>query len=136
MSGFIPSIVPEYFNVVDLHLDRWIREGLSNKIALIDLKSNEFVTYSELYTLTCKLANLLTDYSIEMFDKVMIAMRDSKFSVASFLAAMRAGAVPFFVNPNFTKEEPGYRLLSWSRRSYPTHPFWNAPLYRRTPMKV
>ena len=105
MSGFIPSTVPEYFNVVDLHLDRWIREGLSNKTALIDLKSNESVTYSELYTLTCELANLLTEYSIEMFDKVMIAMRDSKFSVASFLAAMRAGAVPFFVNPNLTSEE-------------------------------
>jgi Acyl-coenzyme A synthetases/AMP-(fatty) acid ligases len=105
MSGFIPSTVPEYFNVVDLHLDRWIREGLSSKTALIDLKSNESVTYSELYTLTCKLANLLTEYSIEMFDKVMIAVRDSKFSVTSFLAAMRAGAVPFFVNPNLTGEE-------------------------------
>ncbi len=105
MSNFIPSTVPEYFNVVDFHLDRWIHEGLSSKIALIDLKYNQFISYGELYTLSCKLANLFTEHSIEMFDKVMIAMRDSKFSVASFLAAMRAGAVPFFVNPNCTKEE-------------------------------
>ena len=105
MSGLIPSSVPEEFNVADLHLDRWIREGLSNKIALIDRMSNEFITYGELYTLSCKLANLLTEHSIEMFDKIMIAMRDSKFSVAAFLAAIRAGAVPFYVNPNLTIEE-------------------------------
>ncbi len=105
MSGLILSSVPEEFNVADLHLDRWIREGLSNKIALIDRTSNEFITYGELYTLSCKLANLLTEHSIEMFDKIMIAMRDSKFSVAAFLAAIRAGAVPFYVNPNFTIEE-------------------------------
>ncbi|MEM2041823.1 MAG: benzoate-CoA ligase family protein [Nitrososphaerota archaeon] len=104
-TSVIPEAVQERFNVVELHLDRWIKNGLAERVALIDLESGEETTYRELHRLACRFSNVLAEHSLELFDRVMIAMRDSRLSVASFLGAMRAGMVPFYVNPNYGVDE-------------------------------
>ncbi|MEM4288470.1 MAG: benzoate-CoA ligase family protein [Candidatus Caldarchaeum sp.] len=102
-AGFSEKL-PEWFNICEYHLDRWTDSGLSGSNAVVDARNKKNYTYEELLCLTSKIANIIKEVSLELFDRVMLVMRDSVLSVAAFLASVRAGCVPFYVNPNLSTD--------------------------------
>ncbi|MDW8041590.1 MAG: benzoate-CoA ligase family protein [Nitrososphaerota archaeon] len=97
--------MPEWLNVSEYHLDRWTASGRGGVTAVVDLGTSRHYSYSELVELTSRTAKAFNDISLDPFDRIMIFKRDNVHSVLAFLGAMRAGMVPFFVNPNVSTEE-------------------------------
>ena len=95
--------VPERYNVgVDL-IERNLRAGRDAKVA-IHYAAGE-VTYGELFKLVCGAARGLLELGVRREERVLIAGYDSPGWVATFLAAIRIGAVPVPVNPLLQRSE-------------------------------
>ena len=78
-------------------LDRNLEAGRGDKIALIT--EDRSVTYRELAELTAAVATYLRELGIEREQRVLMILDDSPAFPATFLGAMRIGAVPVPVNP-------------------------------------
>ena len=78
-------------------LDRNLEAGRADKSAL--LTADGTVTYGELASLTAAVASYLLDLDVEREQRVLMILDDSPAFPATFLAAMRIGAVPVPVNP-------------------------------------
>jgi len=102
--------VPETFNVCYYHLDHWVNKGYGDRQAVIDIGLRKTYTYNELLELTCKISNILKKEDLDLGDRVAIVARDNVTGIAAFLAAVRIGMVPFFINPNYDAEEISYYL--------------------------
>ena len=79
-------------------LDVSLEAGRADKVALI-AGDNEVVTYGELASLTASVAAYLKGIGVQREQRVLMVLDDSPAFVATFLAAMRIGAVPVPVNP-------------------------------------
>ena len=78
-------------------LDRNLEAGRADKSAL--LTADGAVTYGELASLTSAVASYLLDLDVEREQRVLMILDDSPAFPATFLGAMRIGAVPVPVNP-------------------------------------
>jgi benzoate-CoA ligase family protein len=78
-------------------LDRNLEAGRAGKAAF--LTADRRVTYAELASLTAAVASYLVDLGIEREQRVLMILDDSPAFPATFLGAMRIGAVPVPVNP-------------------------------------
>ncbi len=78
-------------------LDRNLEAGRAEKTALITEKGA--VTYGRLAELTAGVAAYLRELGIEREQRVLMILDDSPAFPATFLGAMRIGAVPVPVNP-------------------------------------
>ena len=78
-------------------LDRNLEAGRADKSAL--LTAHGTVTYGELASLTAAVASYLTDLGVQREQRVLMILDDSPAFPATFLGAMRIGAVPVPVNP-------------------------------------
>src|SRR5947209_6254008 len=78
-------------------LDRALSEGAGDRTAY--LTSDGVVTYAELARLTAGVAGALRELGIDREQRVLMVMDDSPAFVATFLGAMRMGAVPVPVSP-------------------------------------
>ena len=78
-------------------LDHNLDAGRANKSAL--LTADGSVTYGELASLTGAVASYLIDLGVEREQRVLMILDDSPAFPATFLGAMRIGAVPVPVNP-------------------------------------
>src|SRR5579863_7864123 len=89
--------LPERYNVASDLLERNINAGRADKIAIHSAAKD--VTYGELFNLTCGAAKALLDHGVRREERVLIAGFDSPGWVASFLGAIRIGAIPVPVIP-------------------------------------
>ena len=116
------------FNKADLHI-RWFYDGTLNACyncldrhlkdhgettALIwegdDPKNKRTLTYKELHTLTCRIANVLKDQGIQKGDRVTIYLPMIPEAIACMLACARIGAVHSVVFAGFSSESLANRI--------------------------
>ena len=85
------------FNLADWLVDRHVREGRGDSIAVRYLGRS--VAYQVLRDLAARVGGALIGLDVRPGDRVLVAMFDSLEMAALFLGAVRIGAVPVLVNP-------------------------------------
>jgi benzoate-CoA ligase family protein len=80
------------FNMVEPLLDRHVAEGRGDRPALRLVEGA--LTYADLQALTNRVGNALRDAGVEPEQRVGLLLHDGPEFVASFLGAMKIGAVP------------------------------------------
>jgi benzoate-CoA ligase len=78
-------------------LDRNLEAGRADKTAF--LTADGALTYGELASLTAAVGSYLVDLDVQREQRVLMILDDSPAFPATFLGAMRIGAVPVPVNP-------------------------------------
>ncbi|MFN2485736.1 MAG: benzoate-CoA ligase family protein [Acidimicrobiia bacterium] len=91
--------------LVDSNLDA----GRGDATAIITA-DDQRVTFSQLHSLVCGVASGLSDLGIRREERVLLVLDDTPAFPASFLGAMRIGAVPIAVNFLARPEDFGYFL--------------------------
>lgn len=86
----------EYFNAADYFVDRHIREGRENKIAILCEDRN--MTYGQLANEVNRYGNALVSFGMRMGDRVAILMPDMEYYPVVFFGSVKAGAVPICLN--------------------------------------
>jgi benzoate-CoA ligase len=95
--------LPDRYNVADDLMRRNLEAGRTNKVAIHSASGD--VTYGRLNDLTAGAARALLDLGVRREERVLLAGYDSPGWVASFLGAIRMGAVPVPVNPLLQRSE-------------------------------
>ena len=95
--------LPDRYNVGADLLERNLTAGRDKKTA-IHSAAGDF-TYADLFHLACGAAKALHDLGVRREERVLIAGYDSPGWVATFLGALRIGAVPVPVNPLLQRSE-------------------------------
>ncbi len=86
----------EYFNAADYFVDRHIREGRENKIAVLCEDRN--MTYGQLAKEVNRFGNALLSSGVRMEDRVAMLMPDMEYYPVVFFGSVKAGAVPICLN--------------------------------------
>jgi len=104
-----PSVeVPREYNASAEFIDRHVREGRGERLALID--ANGTYTYAQLADRANRAGNALASLGLEMETRVMMCLLDTVDFPAVFWGAMKAGAVPIPVNTLLTTRDFDYML--------------------------
>ena len=98
MSG-----LPERFNLGDDLLDRNLRAGRGDKVAL--RWRDEVHTYARLVDDSARLARAFTDLGLRMEERVLLAVSDRPEFATAWFATLRAGGVFAMVNPLLPEED-------------------------------
>jgi len=86
----------EFFNAADYFVDRHIREGRKNKVAV--LCEDREVTYETVSKEVNRFGNALLSEEMRMGDRVAMLMLDTEFYPFVFFGAIKSGAVPICLN--------------------------------------
>lgn len=104
--------VPDEFNLAEYVCDRWAETG-SDRVALYvehpDGTSAEY-TYSDLRTLSSRLAGALESLGVTRGDRVALTAPQRVETVLTHLAAWRLGAISVPLAPQFGPDALGYRV--------------------------
>ena len=103
---------PSRFNLADYLLDHNLREGRSEKVAL--LYKEHRLTYRQVVARANRAANALRELGVEYEDRVLLVLPDGPEFVAAWFAALKCGAVFAMVNPLCPAEDFAY-YLDYSR---------------------
>src|SRR5216684_694328 len=95
--------LPDRYNVGADLLERNLEAGRENKTAIFSAAGD--LTYLDLFKLTNGAARALHALGVRREERVLIAAYDSPGWVASFLGAIRLGAIPVPVNPLLQRSE-------------------------------
>jgi len=98
----------DFFNATDYFIDRNVREGRGNKIAIYTEFRN--YTHNDLQKMINKTANALREVDLRIDDRIMILMLDVPQFLAVFYGAIKIGAVPIPVNTMMTSDDYEYYL--------------------------
>ena len=98
----------EFFNAADHFVDRNVREGRGDKIAIYTERRN--YTYYDVQKMVNKTGNALRDAGVRIDDRIMLLMLDVPQFYAAFWGAVKIGAVPIPVNTMLTPEDYEYYL--------------------------
>ena len=90
-------------------VDANLEAGRQAKTALITAEDREF-TYGDLFTLVNRVAARLRDVGIRREERILVVLDDTPAFPATFLGAMRIGAVPIPVNFLARPQDFGYFL--------------------------
>jgi benzoate-CoA ligase len=91
-----PEELPEVFNFAAALLDRHLAEGRGSRVALLGPAGT--LTYTELVRLANQAGNALRALGMEQENRVLLLLRDSPEFIATYLGAMKIGAVPIALN--------------------------------------
>ena len=83
--------LPDRFNLVDHFVDRHVRQGRGNKIAIIC--GDQRITYDEIAQQINRAANGLLDLSLQQEQRVLLVVPDTPEFAAAYFGAMKIGAV-------------------------------------------
>jgi benzoate-CoA ligase len=100
--------VPDHFNMVSLLLERHLKPGRADRIAIY--YGDQKITYQRLGELTNRVGNTLAGLGVEPEQRVILMLPDSPEFVATFLGAMKIGAVPVPLNLLATPSDLAYFL--------------------------
>src|ERR1700704_5580575 len=95
--------LPERYNVGADLLERNLNAGRENKAAIASAAKD--LTYGELFKLSCGAAQALRDLGVRREERVLLVGYDGPGWIASFLGAIRIGAIPVPVNPLLQRSE-------------------------------
>ncbi|MFZ2448428.1 MAG: acyl-CoA synthetase [Syntrophobacteraceae bacterium] len=98
--------IPHRLNLADFLLDRHVREGRGDNIA-VKFQDRSF-TYSFLQTLVNKFANGLRSAGAEAGDRIGIRLVNSPQAIVAIFAIEKIGAVPVPTSPLWSAEELAY----------------------------
>jgi benzoate-CoA ligase family protein len=96
MSVAPPIDLPDEFNAADYFIDRNLREGRADKIAIEC--ENLRLTYAQLQDRVNRTGNALRKLGVRIEDRVILLMLDTPEFAASFFGAIKIGAVPVPLN--------------------------------------
>ncbi|MFZ5649261.1 MAG: benzoate-CoA ligase family protein [Bacillota bacterium] len=102
----------EKYNAVDVFVDRHIREGRGDKVAIYYL--DQQITYRQVQEKVNQTGNALKALGVDMEDRVLLLLLDCPEFVYSFFGAMKIGAVPIPTNTLLKPADYEY-LLNDSR---------------------
>ena len=91
MTAIASLELPERYNLVDHFVDRHIREGRDDKIAIIS--GNQRITYAEIAEQINRVGNGLLKLGLEEEQRVLLLLPDAPEFVAAYFGAMKIGAV-------------------------------------------
>ena len=104
ISAPVPRFrVVEQYNVAADLLDRNLNAGRSAKIAIHSAAGD--ITYGALARLSSGAAQAFLDHGVRREERILLVAFDSPGWVASFLGAIRIGAIPVPVNPLLQRSE-------------------------------
>ena len=86
----------DLFNATDYFVDRHIREGRKDKVAI--LCEDRQMTYGQVATQVNRFGNGLLESGIRMEDRVAMLMLDTELYPVVFFGSIKAGAVPICLN--------------------------------------
>ncbi|MGH7763065.1 MAG: benzoate-CoA ligase family protein [Candidatus Dormibacteraceae bacterium] len=95
--------LPERYNVAADLLERNLEAGRKDKVAIYSAAGD--LTYGKLFELSNGAARALLDLGVRREERILIAGFDSPGWVASFLGAIRIGAIPVPVIPVLQRSE-------------------------------
>lgn len=101
-----------FFNAADYFLDRNIRQGQGQKVAIYTEKRN--YTYNDIQEMANKTGNAFHDLGLRIDDRIMMLMLDEPQFYVVFWGAIKIGAIPIPVNTMLTPDDYEY-LLNDSR---------------------
>jgi benzoate-CoA ligase len=91
-----PGDLPDVFNFAAALLDRHLAEGRGAQAALLGPAGA--YTYEEMVKLANRAGNALRQLGVERENRVLVLLRDSPEFIATYLGAMKIGAVPIALN--------------------------------------
>ena len=101
--------IPVKFNAVDYFVDRHLREGRGERVAISSL--GQHLTYSEVAAQVTLVGSALRDeLDVHSEDRVALVLLDGPEFVCSFFGAMKIGAVPVPINTLWTSSDYEYVL--------------------------
>lgn len=108
MTSVPPIALPDEFNAASYFIDRHIKEGRGEKIAIEcgDTK----VSYRQLLERVNRVGNGLRDLGVRMEERVFLLLLDTPEFAASFFGAIKIGAVPVPVNTLLKPSDYEYLL--------------------------
>ena len=98
-------------NLCDAFVDRNVREGRGDKVALIVDDPDRGVsrhTYGEIATLAARFGHTLSARGLGLEDRVFIVLADGLEWVGAFFGALKIGCTVMFLNPQISDEELGF----------------------------
>ena len=100
--------LPEKFNAADYFVDRNIREGRGNKVAVI-CEDRRF-TYEQIRSGMNQVGNALAASGVRMEDRVALMLLDTEIYPQAFFGAIKLGAVPICLNTLMRAKDYTYYL--------------------------
>lgn len=88
--------LPEEFNAADYFVDRNIREGRGDKVAV--LCEDRAFTYSQIQEHVNRFGNALKSIDVRMEERVALLLHDTEIYPQTFFGAIKIGAVPVCLN--------------------------------------
>ena len=110
---------PTPFNLCDYFLERNLREGRADKVALI--VGDERRTYAQLAARVRRLCSAMRRAGLRAEERVLIALPDGFEFAETWFATLRAGGVFAMVNPLMKREQFEYYLAYTKARIVVTH---------------
>lgn len=123
----------EQLNLTDLFLDKHVREGRGERVALsVDSVEGgvERVTYRELSVRADRFAHVFYALGVEPEQRVLIAAEDSADFAAALFGALKMGAVVVMVNPDLQPDDASY-FLTYTRAKVVVASASTAPAFAR-----
>jgi benzoate-CoA ligase family protein len=93
---------------ISLLLDHQVDQGRADRVAVVC--GDERVTYGELLHRACRAAAALHDAGVRREERILLLLDDTPAFPATFLGAIRIGAVPVPVNPLYKPSDFRYFL--------------------------
>jgi benzoate-CoA ligase family protein len=112
-------VVPEEFNLAAFLLDRHLTEDRSSKVAIY--YEQEALTYADLSEAANRLGNALLGLGVEQENRVVICLPDCPQFMASYLGAMKIGAVPVPVSTMAVQQDYLYYLTDSRAKALIVH---------------
>src|SRR5580765_388151 len=112
MTWASPIVLPDEFNAAEYFVDRNVREGRSEKVAIECGETR--VTYGELCARVNRFGNGLKSLGVRMEERVLLLLPDVPEFAISFFGAIKIGAVPVPANTLLKARDYCY-LLNNSR---------------------
>jgi benzoate-CoA ligase len=100
--------LPEQFNAADYFVDRNIREGRADKVAVIC--EDRKLTYEEIRIGMNQVGNALVASGLRMEDRVALLLLDTEIYPQAFFGAIKMGAVPICLNTLMRPKDYTYYL--------------------------
>ncbi len=97
------SSTPDKLNLADFLLDRHVREGRGDNVAIKFM--DQAITYARLQRMVNQLGNALKEAGVASQDRVGIRLVNSPPSLVTIFAIEKIGAVPVPTSPLWSREE-------------------------------
>ncbi|MBI3328599.1 MAG: benzoate-CoA ligase family protein [Nitrospinae bacterium] len=115
--------LPDVFNAAAEFVDRHITEGRADRIAL--RYEGQTFSYGQVAESVNRVGNALSRLGVEMENRILLLLYDSPEFVASFVGAIKIGAVPIPVNTLLRPHDYAYVLNDSRAKVLIAHrPLW------------